>query len=569
MLVQRTSVAARRRLARQLQQVDGLRMLGDGHGARQALPTACLALQQARPCMLRLVLPTRALSTAATSPTPSSSPSFPSADVVTTAHGVVATSAFAPGAVIFCETAIAASSFGHHCHHDHHTCDHDHGHVHTCDHDHHHHGTINDLHGHDDCDYAHGAPAHCNHDHAHDHDHCDHDHGHHHVETLTEAERDTMAPAIAASFDAYMAFCATHADVLGRRDIASNLVKLLHAIASDASLLPDLLRLSVLSDRVPACMATAVALRSHLPPSSLPPTISDAELAHLLGVLLNHAQALNSIDGSGVFRYIPRLHHACIPNVHIAADGTTLRATAMTPIAVGDALTFDTLDMYYWTHPDRAAALAADEITCNCDWCKGAVPDHARTYKCNDPACHGVVYPATTIPITATCSCCSRVWTVDEVAAMTEHEEATASTLQTATNLAEIEAIVAASPLHGTHRVCYDALAHLSATLRDDADDAEAVRRQLLACVDAVVPYAHPTTIEHYDALAAALVVQGKVDEARVAYAAALEMANCCFGADHETTRLYQALTETTPKTRAAWADVYDVHDDDSAVKRS
>ncbi|KDO19489.1 hypothetical protein SPRG_15295 [Saprolegnia parasitica CBS 223.65] len=519
--------------------------------------------------MPRLVRPTRALSTAAR--TPSSSPLFPSARVATTAHGVVATSAFAPSTVIFHETAIVASSFDtshHHCDHHHdHTCDHDHAHLHTCDHDHDHHDTCNHHRGHEDCSHAHNAPAHCDHAHAHDQDHCDHDHDHGHVETLTEAERGTMATAVAADFDAYMAFCAAHDDALGRLDIAKNLVKILHAIASDASLLPDLLRLSVLSDRVPDCVATAVALRSHLPPASLPATVSDSDLAHLLGVLHNHAQALDSIDGSGVFRYIPRLHHACRPNVHVAADGTTLRATAMSPIAVGDALTFDTLDTYYWTHADRAAALVADEVACNCDWCTGAAPDYARAYRCKDPSCNGVVLPTTTTPTTATCSCCNHVWTVDDVTAMTVHEAATASALQPATTLADIEAIVAASPLHWTHRVCYDALAQLSTTLRDDDTDAVDVRRQLLACVDAVVPYAHPTTIEHYDALAAALVVQGKIEDATAAYAAAFEMACCCFGVDHETTRFYKALNETTPRTRAAWAHMYAV-DEDNIVER-
>ncbi|KDO19491.1 hypothetical protein SPRG_15297 [Saprolegnia parasitica CBS 223.65] len=76
---------------------------------------------------------------------------------------------------------------------------------------------------------------------------------------------------------------------------------------------------------VPVCPATAVILRSYLAPTRLPATVSDSDLAHLLCVLHNQAQALDIIDNNGDFRYVQRLHNACMPNVQVAADGTMLR----------------------------------------------------------------------------------------------------------------------------------------------------------------------------------------------------------------------------------------------------
>ncbi|OQR96858.1 hypothetical protein ACHHYP_13199 [Achlya hypogyna] len=447
-----------------------------------------------------------------------SAPLFTSAPVATDAKGIVATAAIAPGTVVFHENALVSSSFG--------NMDMDEGHESDCDDD----ECGGCIEIEEDVDLK---------------------------EELTEDEVAAVSPAVVENFDAYMDFCETH-DVLSMVDIRKNLVKCLHLLSADASALDRVNNLAVISDDAPACLEAAVALRAALP-AIVPAGVTDESLAHLLGVLHNHSQALQEIDGSGLFEYISLLSHSCMPNCALTASGTTMWVTAIVPIAAGEKLTVDLMDIFYSAAPERAEALATEEIHCTCGWCTGAVADFARAYKCK--SCDGIVHPTNEV---FACSSCNATWSDAEVAAATEHDMALLVQLEDAAGLKEFDDIVAASPLHKYHHICYTALENLSATWSEDDDaEIEAVCHRMLECLNYVVPYPHEEKVQHYDNLAQALISVGNVNAATEAYQRAYEMSCLVSGAEYEKSLFYKQLVDKTPATREEWMIAYGLDGDD------
>ncbi|KDO30485.1 hypothetical protein SPRG_04388 [Saprolegnia parasitica CBS 223.65] len=378
-------------------------------------------------------------------------------------------------------------------------------------------------------------------------------------EELTEDEVDSVSPAVVANFDKFMAFCEAH-DVLSMVDIRKNLVKLFHHFTSDASTLDFVSNLSVISDDVPSCLDTALALRTELP-EIIPGGLSDANVAHFIGVLHNHSQSLEEIDGSGLFQYISKLNHSCLPNVNLTVDGTTIWATAIKPIVIGEPLTVDLMDVFYSASNDRAEALATEEIHCNCGYCTGAIPDFARAFKCKDTACDGIVHPTAE---KYACTTCHAAWSDEEAEEAEALDMPLIVALEAATTFAEYDAIIAASPLHKYHHVCYMALENLSASWSEEDDaEIEVVCRRMLECINYVVPYPHDEKTQHYDNLAQALISNGNVNGATEAYERAYEMSCLCSGAEYEKSVFYKKLVEHTPASREEWMVAYGLDSDD------
>ncbi|OQS03417.1 hypothetical protein THRCLA_04288, partial [Thraustotheca clavata] len=435
--------------------------------------------------------------------------------------GVVATTALAPGQVIFQENALVYSNFGNmHA---------DDGHESDCDDE--------------DC----GGCVEVSED---------------DKEVLDEEEISHVSPAVAANFDKLMEFCENH-DVLSMVDIRKNLFKCFFLANKDASALNEVYQLKVISEDVAACMDTAIALRSEFP-AIIPPSMTDANVAHIIGVLHNHSQALEDIDGSGLFVHISKLKHSSLPNCNLTVTGTTMWVTAIKPISPLEPLTIDLMDVFYSAANDRAEALLTEEIECTCGYCTGTFPDFARAYKCKNRSCSGIVHPTKAV---FACTVCNVKWSAEEIAEAEVLEMPLVVQLDEAKSLEEYDEIIEASPMHKYHHICYMALENLSTTWSDE-DDAEiaAVCKRMLNCINYVVPYPHEEKTQHYDNLAQALISLGDIAGATAAYQEAYKMSALCSGLEYEKTNFYKRLVDNTPKTKEEWLSAYgfDNEDDES-----
>ncbi|OQR96861.1 hypothetical protein ACHHYP_13200 [Achlya hypogyna] len=436
---------------------------------------------------------------------------------------IVATAAFEAGTVIFHEEAFVSSSFG--------NMDMD-G---CCDED------CED----DDCDG------------------CAEEEVEEEPETLDEDDLPAVSSAVVDHFDELMAFCEP-TEVLNMVDIRKNLFKCFHLVETNPDALAPLYALNINEDDASAFKDTAIALRAQFP-SVVPAAMTDDNVAHVIGVLNKHCHALEEINGSGLFLYVSKLPHACMPNCNITVSGTSMWLTAIKPIAVGEPLTLDILDLFYSPVSDRAETLAEDKMVCTCPYCTGALPDFARAFKCKDTACTGIVHPTKGV---FACTGCGATWSPEEISEVEMHEVSAVDELGDIETLAELDGVIAQSPLHKFHYVFYLAIEALSSVSMDDEElpqtEAAKIYRRVLECLNYVVPYPHDLKTQHYDHLAQTLIGAGDINGATEAYEKAYEMSCLCSGKDFEESLLYKSLMENTPTNREEMIAAYGIEDMES-----
>ncbi|KDO30484.1 hypothetical protein SPRG_04387 [Saprolegnia parasitica CBS 223.65] len=381
-------------------------------------------------------------------------------------------------------------------------------------------------------------------------------------ESLDEDDLEAVSPAVIENFDKLMEFAETK-EPLNMVDIRKNLFKCFHLVEADAGALAPLYALSVNADESANFLDAAVDLRAQFP-SVVPSCMTDDNVAHVIGVLNKHCHALEEINGSGLFLYVSKLPHACLPNCNITVSGTSMWVTAIKPIAVGETLTLDILDLFYSPISDRRETLAEDKMECTCASCTGAIPDFARAFKCKAGSCAGIVHPTNGAFV---CTTCNYTFSADETADVEMHEIADVDEIGDVETLTELDGVIAASPLHKYHYVFYLAIEALSSVSMDDDElpetEAAKIYNRVLECLNYVVPYPHDLKTQHYDHLAQTLIGAGDINGATEAYEKAYEMSCLCSGKDFEESVLYKKLAENTPTNREEMMAAYGIEVDE------
>ncbi|KDO30477.1 hypothetical protein SPRG_04380 [Saprolegnia parasitica CBS 223.65] len=441
-------------------------------------------------------------------------PAFTSAKVSQDVSApIIAASAFAAGDVIFAEEALVSSSFG-----------------------------LMDEEDHeDDCDD----------------DNCggcrevDEDE----KEELDDEDVAAVSPAAAAAFDELNIYCES-TDVLGMVDVRKNMLKLFRLYENDANALQTIFGFKVSAKEAADYLEAAVGLRAAVP-TVIPAGLTDDQVAHVIGVLNKYCIPLDDIRGSGLFMYVAKLTHSCTPNCNFTDSGKNIWVTAIKPIAAGETLTVDLYDLTYQPQAERTKSLLEDEATCNCGICAGTLPDKCRAFKCKDAACAGIVHP---IKSTFACTACGKTFTNEQVEEV-ETLEVTLPEEIDATSVEELDAAIAASPLHKYHYVFHAALTAMVEEAVEDENlteaDAIAIYRRILDCLEYVIDVPHGEKVSVYNSIAQMNISTGDIPAATEAYTAAYNMAKTCYGADYEETTMFKQLMEHTPTTPEEMMAVY------------
>ncbi|OQR96857.1 hypothetical protein ACHHYP_13195 [Achlya hypogyna] len=429
---------------------------------------------------------------------------------------IAATQAFAPGAVIFAEQAFVSSTFGLMDEEDHEDdCDDE-----NC-------GGCREV-GEDDEDEK---------------------------EELDEDDLATINAAGVAAFDALNVFCDT-TDVLAMVDVRKNMLKLFALYEKDSSIMNTLSGFKVSAKDAAEYLEAAVGLRAELP-SVIPAGLTDEHVAQIIGVLNKYCIPLDDIRGSGLFMYVAKLTHSCTPNCNFTDSGDNIWVTAIKPIAAGETLTVDLYDLTYQSQAERTKALNEDEASCSCGMCAGTLPDKCRAFKCKDTACDGIVHPTKDV---FACTKCAKTFTADQIAEVETLEVTLAEELDAST-IDQLDAIIAASPLHKFHYIFHAGLTAMVEEAVEDEDltegDAIAIYKRILDCLEYVIDVPHGEKVSVYNSIAQMNISTGDIAAATDAYTSAYNIAQLCYGPSYEETLMFKKLMENTPKTPEEMMAVY------------
>ncbi|RHY31693.1 hypothetical protein DYB32_003248 [Aphanomyces invadans] len=381
-------------------------------------------------------------------------------------------------------------------------------------------------------------------------------------DTLDESEHDEVSAYVVEHFADLTAACEAF-EALASSEVRKNLFKCFHLIDVDAKAGDTFLSLDVVAADIPATLDAARALReAH--PAVIPASLTDDQVAHLIGVLHKHSIPLEDIGGSGLFFFVSKLKHSCRPNASYTDSGDAIWVTAIQPIAVGEEITVDFFDTHYMCLAERKEVLAEEGHVCSCAVCTGTAPDLTRSFKCQAAGCtEGIVHPTNNV---YECMTCHAVWDAATIAAAVAVEETLMKELEI-DSVDQLLVLVQQSPLHRFHHIFYSALEVL---LEDQVADQNMTEDQAMVLMNAqaealdyVVPFAHSEKVSVYDAIAQAHVEAGRISNATDAYTNAYHMCVMVFGPDSKTTMLFKNLMDHTPTNADEIAAAYGFDDND------
>ncbi|KAG9408902.1 hypothetical protein AC1031_020814 [Aphanomyces cochlioides] len=379
---------------------------------------------------------------------------------------------------------------------------------------------------------------------------------------LDEADLATVSPYVVEHFDALMETCEP-LEALAMVDIRKNLFKCFALIEANADALAPFASMDVIAEDATASLDAAKALReAHA--SVIPSSMSDDQVAHLIGVLNKYCIPLDDISGSGLFLYVSKLKHSCVPNASFTDAGNAIWVTAFQPIAPGEEITVDFFNTHYMCVAERNEVLAAEGQFCTCAVCTGVAADKTRAFKCKGCA-DGIVHPTKDV---YACASCGAKFEADTIAAA-EMEETTLMTDLDAETFDQLDKIIAESLLHPYHHIFYSAME----VLTDDSvvdinmteEQALKVLYRLVDALNYVVSFPHSEKVSLYNSIAQAHISAGEIDKATQAYTKAFQVCTTVFGAECKETLMFKSLMENTPTTvdEMAKAYGYEVIEDD------
>ncbi|KAF0720354.1 Aste57867_365 [Aphanomyces stellatus] len=380
---------------------------------------------------------------------------------------------------------------------------------------------------------------------------------------LDEEDLEQVSQYVKDNFDALMEAC-DPLEALSMVDVRKNLFKCFHLIDADAAALAPFQSMDVIAGDAAACLEAAKALReAHA--GVIPAALNDDQVAQLIGVLTKYSIPLEDIGGSGLFLYVSKLKHSCMPNASFNEVGDAIWVTATEPIAAGQEITVDFFNTHYMCVAERQEVLAQEGQVCACAVCTGAAADKTRAFKCKVAGCAGIVHPTKDV---FACATCGNVWDDAAIGAV-EMEETTLMTDFDVDNFAQLVKAIEDSLLHPYHHIFYHAMEAVTEVSGVEIDMTEDETLSLLyRMVDAinyVVPYPHSEKVSLYNSIAQSEIGNGNIPKANQAYTAAYDVCMNVFGDACKETIMFKGLKDNTPTTveEMAAAYGYDIIDEE------
>ncbi|CAK4611556.1 hypothetical protein LEN26_020600 [Aphanomyces euteiches] len=373
------------------------------------------------------------------------------------------------------------------------------------------------------------------------------------VANLEDDEQEEMSAAAVEEWGEINEYWNTM-EIPPSAEVRKHLCKLFHTYEMDSTSLNELLTLPIHEDE--SNMTAAVGLReAH--PAVVPPGLSDDQVVQLIGVLDRYCIPLEEINSTGLFLYVSSLQHSCTPNASFTDAEDALWVTAIKPIAAGEVVTVDFFNLYYSSRADRAEVLEGMHLTCSCDLCLGLSPDRTRAFKCKNESCtDGIVHPTGDV---FACTTCGATWDNEAIDAVSKEEIRLMNELIIYTR-AELENIIAASPLHRHHYIFYRTFINFMDEAVDEdmpLDQGLEVYKGLLASLNYVVDYPHAQKIHFLNHMAQTCILMEDIELAKSYYEQAYAMSCLVFGETCGETRMFQRFVEHTPQNVAEMREMY------------